>query len=283
MCPPSAPKPPKIPKVKQINPFEGAASDPRTKRAADALGLKIDSEEDMRRISEYILREDFNTERNSDSFREAEKALYKEGTLTGLSDNPFDTTNGSLSKKHQQYANKYNDKNKGAGKNDWKYSYTQDNFRYEDQQDLQRIYDKQNEIEMEAYNAEQAKTIKETEKRYIKQQRKQTKKANQRVNRQNKKARIAGREAEERQAELMREMMDQPVYQPRQAALPKIQAKAKTPKPMPVAPAPPPTMSISTAPAPELVNVGNPMNIVKQSSTSRSRSRGRNKGTSSLT
>ena len=81
----------------------------------------------------------------------------------------------------------------------------------------------------------------------------------------------------------MEEMMNQPIYSARQATLAPVQAKPKAAKPTPVAPAPPPAMNISTAPAPELVSMGNPMGIVKQSSTSAQRSRRRTRGTSSLT
>ena len=91
------------------------------------------------------------------------------------------------------------------------------------------------------------------------------------------------KEASEAQAKAMEEMMNAPLYQPAQAALPKVQYQAETPDPMPAAPAPPPSMNISTAPAPELVNVNNPMGIVRQSSTARSRSRQRTRGTASLT
>ena len=42
------------------------------------------------------------------------------------------------------------------------------------------------------------------------------------------------------QQAMMEEMMNQPIYNPKQAALPKIQERPKTPDPMPVAPAPPP-------------------------------------------
>ena len=82
---------------------------------------------------------------------------------------------------------------------------------------------------------------------------------------------------------MMEEMMNQPMYSPQQAALPKVQYKPKEAKPMPAQPAPAPSMNITPAPAPELVNTGNQMGIVKQSSTARTRSRMRTRGTSILT
>lgn len=278
MCGASPPKPPK---VKKINPFQGAMSDPRVARAASELEIRdISNDDDMRRVTEFINKEDFELERDDRNFREAERQLYAEGALSGLRemDGLYD---GKRTDRQIRFKQKHL---REFGEDaDWKYAYGQENFKYENQADLQKVYDRQAEIETDRYNEKADNKLKRTEKRYIQQQKNQTKKNNAELDKRQEQMLIAQREAEDRQADLMREMANQPVYQPRQAALPKVQAKPKTPKPMPVAPAPPPTMSISTAPAPELVNVGNPMNIVKQSSTSRSRARGRNKGTSSLT
>lgn len=279
MCPPSRSQ--STPKVKKINPFQGAASDPRTARAANALNIKnINTDEDMRNITQYIIQQDFETERNSETFREAEEALFREGSLTGVHKSAYG--GGQLSKDQLNFQRKY-EKENGKSGNDWKYAWGKENFKYEDQNDLQRIYDKQNEIETQRWNEESDQTLRDAEDRYRQDQRDLEKRNNKRLRKTTKRNRKDAKAAEKRQEQLMKEMMDQPVYQPKQAALPKVQAKLKTPKPVPVSPAPPPTMTISTAPAPELVNVGNPMNIVKQSSTSRSRARGRTKGTSSLT
>ena len=257
-------------------------SDPRTARAAREIGINnISNDEEMREVTKFLLKEDFELERNDDLFRKAEAQLYEEGVLSGMGNNVYNNPKGEFSKEQTAFKRKFEQEN--GKKADWKYAWTQQSFKYENQQDLQKVYDRQAELETAKYNARSEKQLKQTEKRYAKEQKKLNDENNARLDEQNEKMMIAQRQAEERQAEIMKEMMNQPVYQPRQAALPKMQAKPKTPKPMPVAPAPPPTMSISTAPAPELVNVGNPMNIVKQSSTSRSRSRRRNTGTSSLT
>lgn len=279
MC---APSPPKPPKVKEINPYQGSMSDPRTARAAKALGINnITNDQEMREVTMFLLKEDFELNRKDDLFRKAEAQLYEEGVLTGMGNNVYNNPKGEFSKEQLNFKRQY-EKDNGS-KADWKYAWTQQSFQYENQGDLQKVYDRQAELETAKYNARSEKQLGQTEKRYTKEQKKLNDENNARIDEQNEKMMIAQRESEERQAEIMKEMMNQPIYQPRQAALPKMQAKPKTPKPMPVAPAPPPTMSISTAPAPQLVNVGNPMNIIKQSSTSRSRARGRNKGTSSLT
>ena len=278
MCPPS---PPKAPKVKKINPFQGIQSDPRTARIAESIGIRdISNDDDMRRVTEALNREDFDLNRKDDLFVKAEKQLYEEGGLTGLSNSVYNQK-GGYSKEQHAFRKQF-EKDNGK-KADWKYAWTQENFKYESQDDLQKVYDRQAELENDKYNNRSQKQLKQTEKRYTKEQKKMNDANNARLDEQNEKMMIAQRDAEERQAELMKEMMNQPVYQPRQAALPKMQAKPKTPKPMPVAPAPPPTMSISTAPAPELVSIGNPMGVIKQSSTASSRARRRNKGTSSLT
>ena len=93
----------------------------------------------------------------------------------------------------------------------------------------------------------------------------------------------AQQEQAEAQKKLMEEMMNQPIYSAKQAALPPVQYKAPTPEPMPVAPAPPPAMNISPTPPPTLTNVGNQMSIVRQNSTTKARQSRRTRGTSSLT
>ena len=141
------------------------------------------------------------------------------------------------------------------------------------------MYDNEQRKAEKEYN----KQMKNQANKYMKQQEKAQKQAEKRFDKQMKAQQKSQDQMAKQQKELMEEMMNQPIYSAQQAALPKVQYQAKTPDPMPVAPAPPAAMNISTAPAPELVNMGNQMGIVRQSSTSRKRGRQRTRGTSSLT
>ena len=143
----------------------------------------------------------------------------------------------------------------------WEGAYAYQNFNFSDDRDLQRVYDEQFRLQQESYQDEQNDRLDEQTDKFLESQ----------------------QEAAEANQAMMEEMMNAPQFSAQQAALPKVQYKAKNPKPMPAQPAPPPMMNISPAPAPELVNVGNQMGIVRQSSTARTRSRQRTRGTASLT
>ena len=143
----------------------------------------------------------------------------------------------------------------------WEGAYAYKNFNFSDDRDLQRVYDEQFRITQKEFQDDQNERLDDQTEKFIKSQ----------------------KEAAEANQEMMEDLMNQPIYSARQASLPTVQYQAKTPKPVPAQPAPPPMMNISPAPAPELVNVGNQMGIVRQSSTARTRSRQRTRGTASLT
>jgi len=324
----SAPKPPT---PKKVNLYEGMTSDPEFAAAAKELGYtNVNKDHEVAAVKEHILKSRIEDERRDKSFVKAERQLYKEGILE--TNDPF--TDKESWKSHyiksnklkgdptaQKQANKaYKQKVKDSG----------EHFIYSDDTDteweLQKIYDKQYEIEEAKYQKDYEKGLRQDAKKYQKQQKKLQNKADKKYNKQLKQQTAAQKQlmqqmqkqqqrqqklqasqqkkAQNRydkqmqaqqkaqakqqkqmmkqQEKMMKEMMDQPIYNPKQAALPKVQQQARTPDPMPVAPKPAPTMNIPTAPAPEMVSMGNPMGIVKQSSTSRSRSRRRTRGTSSL-
>lgn len=275
----SAPKPPKL---KEINPYAGVSSDPRINKARQALGMdSIENDDDMRAIYTYLNQQEFELERNNPTFQQAERQLMEEGLLAGGSDKWFDIKNKDLNNKQQRLKNKYLAEN-GADA-DWRYGLSLNSRSYTDQQDLQRVYDRVFEIESETAQADADLTIKKQTKAFEKSQKQAQRKNTRAMNKMNRQNIKAQERAQEFQRQMMEDMMNQPVFSAKQAALPTVQAKPKLPDPMPVAPAPPPQMNIATTPAPELVNIGNPMGIVRQSQTARSRSRQRTKGTSSLT
>ncbi len=276
----SAPKPPT---PQKINPYAGVAADPRINRARQELGMdSIENDDDMRKIQRYLLEQDFETERGDENFRLAERQLMEEGLLTNSGKTQyFDIKERDLNDKQRRLKNQYLKKHGDDA--DWRYGLANMGRSYDDQQDMQRVFDRVYEIETEQAQAESDKVIKKQTNKYNRQQKKAAK-ANRKMMKQMQADQIAAQErSAEQQREMMEEMMNQPVYSAKAAALPTVQAKPRMPEPRPVAPAPPPQMSISPAPAPELVNIGNPMGIVRQSQTARSRSRQRTKGTSSLT
>lgn len=252
MC--SAPSAPKAPKYEKVDTYASYKQHTRYDDfIASGRKSKIDDDDDVRVFNEWLLKDSFDTEFADDTFMDAFNELAKEGSLRGARDLDYN------SRQAQQFRNQYK---KEVGTTDgWEGAYAYTNFDYSDDSDLQRVYDKQYELNQDRYTEEQNQRLDEQTQNFLDSQ----------------------KEAAEANAAMMEEMMNAPVYQAQQAALPKVQYKAKTPEPMPAAPAPPPTMNITPAPAPELVNAGNQMGIVKQSSTARTRSRQRTRGTASLT
>ena len=224
-------------------------ADPEFAAEAKRLGYSNPNKEhEVRAIRESLYKQEAARERNDETFRKAEKQLYKEGILTK------DVDMSSLSKADKR-AYKQAQKEATGSKKGWK---NQTNTNSES--DLQRIYQRQAEIQGDRENKEYQKQLK---KQYDQQQADQKAMADE-------------------NRKLMEEMMNQPIYSAKQAALPTVQYKAPDPEPMPVAPAPPPAMAINPTPAPQLTNIGNQMSIVKQNATSRARAARRTRGTSSL-
>lgn len=252
MCTAPAPKAPKFQRVDTYAAYkqhpqydEFIKSSPKT---------KIDDDDDVRVFNEWLLQNSFDTEASDPKFMDAFTNLARQGTLSGAKG--LNYTNREAMKFRSQYMQSNQGKADG-----WEGAYAYSKFNFSDEADLQRVYDERMRITQEDYMTEQDDMMKAQTDKFLTQQ------------------------AEDRKANeaLMKELMDQPMYTPQQAALPRVQYKAKSPKPVPAAPAPPPVMNISPTPAPELVNTGNQMGIVRQSRTFRDRIRQRTLGTASLT
>lgn len=252
MC--SAPSAPKAPKYEPVDTYASYKQHTRYDDfIASGRKSKIDDDDDVRIFNEWLLQDSFETEFADDTFMDAFTNLAKEGSLRGARDLDYE------SKEAREFRRQY--KKEVGNTRGWEGAYAYSNFNYSDDADLQRVYDEQYRLNQENYQDEQ----------------------NDRLDKQTQDFLDSQKEAAEANAEMMEEMMNAPVYQAQQAAMPKVQYKPDNPAPVPAAPAPPPSMNISPAPAPELVNVSNPMGIVRQSTTSRSRSRQRTRGTASLT
>lgn len=251
MC--SAPSAPKAPKYQKVDEYSAYKQHVRYKDFKEATGRQFDSDKDVRAFNEWLMQDAFDTEFNDESFMDAFNSLAKEGSLTGSKHIDFES---NQAKKFRRQYKKEVGRTRG-----WEGAYAYTNFDYGDEADLQRVYDEQFRMEQDKFTNQQ----------------------NERLDKQTQQFLDSQKEAAEANQEMMEEMMNAPQFSAQQAALPKVQYKPETPKPMPAAPAPAPTMNISPAPAPELVNTGNQMGIVKQSTTARSRSRQRTRGTASLT
>ena len=93
---------------------------------------------------------------------------------------------------------------------------------------------------------------------------------------------LAQQEAAEAQRQMMEDMMNQPVYMPKQQQMPVVQKPQVQNDPILPAPAPNTPMSIAAPPAPELANTGSRMAIVRTPASTQARSRRATRGTSSL-
>ena len=87
----------------------------------------------------------------------------------------------------------------------------------------------------------------------------------------------------EAQQKMMEEMMNQPVYMPKQQGMPMVQKPQVKDDPLLPAPAPNTPMSIAAPPAPELTTTGNRMAIVRTPRSTQARKRRATQGTSNLT
>jgi hypothetical protein len=91
------------------------------------------------------------------------------------------------------------------------------------------------------------------------------------------------KEAAEAQQKLMEEMMDQPVYMPKQQGMPMVQKPEVRNDPLLPAPAPNTPMSIAAPPPPEMTRAQTNMAIVRTPRSTQARSRRATRGTSRLT
>lgn len=91
------------------------------------------------------------------------------------------------------------------------------------------------------------------------------------------------KEAAEAQQKLMEEMMNQPVYMPKQQGMPMVQKPEVRNDPLLPAPAPNTPMSIAAPPPPEMTRAQTNMAIVRTPRSTQARSRRATRGTSRLT
>ena len=91
------------------------------------------------------------------------------------------------------------------------------------------------------------------------------------------------KEASEAQQKLMEEMMNQPVYMPKQQGMPVVQKPEVRNDPLLPAPAPNTPMSIAAPPPPEMTRAQTNMAIVRTPRSTQARSRRATRGTSRLT
>ena len=321
MSSPKPPSPPKIQEIDQYQSYKQHPLYKQWKD--DGNGGGIDDNSDLMDFNSWILEQEFETARNDDTFRKAEMELLTEGLLMGGRDLDFDDDDAlEFRRRFKKKGEKGNWKSayyEDSGL-DKKFSYTHrgdlqsvydrvyeiEQAEYDEEyqaglDEAQKEYLKQQKADkrqqnqmyrksmrdMRIQNRKQGKENKQMQREMM-QATKEDAQAQRKNQRKMQRQQIRSqkqmqRQADKSQKEMMEAMMDQPIYSPQQARLPEVQYKAKAPAPMPVAPTPPPQMNISAAPVPELVNTGNPMGIVRQSSTARSRTRQRTRGTSSLT
>lgn len=295
MC--SSPSP-KAPKYDPIDQYQSWKQHPLYKDFRVATNHNMNEDSDVVRFKQYINERQYETEFKDADFVSAFNELALAGQLSGVRQLDLESTAA------KRFRHTFKKENKGSTEG-WDAAYLRSNFDYSDENDLQRVYDKVFEYDQKAIRDEANQIMQDQNKANLKEQSKirrannqQQRKMQKRTAKQQRLAMEAQNKQQEKmmkemarqqrlsmeaQAAQMEEMMNQPIYQAKQAALPKVQYNPRTPDPMPTAPAPPPAMNISPTPAPELVNIGNQMGIVKQSSTARTRSRQRTRGTASLT
>ena len=230
--------------------------DPEFAAAAKELGIyKVEDEEQVQKIKTHLFQKDLAIDRRDETFRKAEKQLYKEGVLT--QDKTVDTISDRRKKEYKKMQIEATGSKKG-----WKEMANKDLLAKSTntQKELQTIYDRQAEIENK-------KTVKESQK-YQKQLQKE---ANKFMKKQNKK-----------QQEALDKLMNAPKFTAQQAPTAPVMPPVEQPDPMPVAPPTPQPMAIQAAPPPQLTTSQNSMGIVRQGSTARARTRRSSRGTSRL-
>ena len=263
----SAPKP----KAQKVNPYSGVTADPNVAEAQAALEIKnVNSDNDMRQINEWILNKRYEEQYKDDYWYQAQEDIAGDDY-----DDDWRPSSGQLD---------------------------QINARAYDYQ-VQSETESSNQMLIDIQEGFAAETQKQQNK-MIKEQRQQNKqniRANNKLFRKNKKearkttarqnAIVAERDrvnqesmdkAAAAQQAMMEEMMNQPVYMPRQAALPTVQKPMPKQNPILPAPAAPSPMNIGPPPAPELTSANNKMAIVRTPKSTRARQRRATRGTSSL-
>jgi hypothetical protein len=258
---------PSPPKPQEINPYEGVTADQRMNEARQALGMdNIEDDDDMRKVKAYIWEQDKATYLKDPDFVSATNSLAQEGRLSGDIDyryhdkDSFDAwakKEGLRGKELNKYIKK---KESRYGGSDWYSEHGGQAFDIQER-DLSMIQGRMEETKYAKQSGEQQSQL---QKQYEQMRADQQKDADV-------------------QRKMMEEMMNQPVYMPKQQQMPMVQKPQVQNDPILPAPAPNTPMSIAAPPAPELVNTGSRMAIVRTPASTQARSRRASRGTSKLT
>ena len=255
---------PSPPKPREINPYEGVTSDARINKARQALGMdNIENDDDMRKVKAYIFNQDVEHYQKDPEFVRATNQLVMEGRIDASKNRYHDKDSydqwaekkfGGRDKRKREYAKRMEEE---YGE-DWYHTGIEGA-----QINSQNIVDIQNRQDQNYYNDQAADQQSLLDKTYRKQRRQSEK-------------------AAEEQRAFMEEMMNQPVYMPKQQQMPVVQKPQVQNDPILPAPAAPSPMNIAPPPAPELTAANNKMAIVKTPNSTRARQRRATRGTSSL-
>ena len=235
---------PSPPKPKKLNPYAGINSDPEILRAQQQLGIdKIKKDKHMVKINEQILKNRVEESRQDPLFVKAQADL---GIASLDKQSEIDRVYSRME------LNTYNDQTAAGNA---QMSSMQADFAAQSAVQAQQMQDSQ-AAQLAAQQAMMAGQYDQM-------------RADQ----------LADAEA---QRAFMEEMMNQPVFMPKQQAPPAVMRPAKQQEALLPAPAPNTPMSIDTPPAPELTNAGNKMAIVRTPKSTQARKRKATRGTSSL-
>lgn len=250
---------PSPPKPQKINPYQGMDSDPEFYKKAQELGYtNVNNPAEVAAVNALIMQDrvDYKSAQGDKYWN---KALMDSGKIRFYDEKTSYRwhRDQGYSKKHIDKMNR--EKSEQYGTKDW---YLLD----EKASDLSEF--EFSEIQSKAdslkYDAESKRNQQQLQKNYERT--------------------LADQKASaEEQRKMMEEMMNQPVYMPKQQQMPVVQKPEVRNDPILPAPAPNTPMSIAAPPAPELTNTGNRMAIVRTPASTQARSRRATRGTSSLT
>lgn len=303
----SSPKPPSPPKV---NPYQGMDANPEFYKAQQELGISNANNPEEIALINKRMQENRVAGTSKDAYWY--KAAAEVGGLRYYdkeSYRNYANSQGHNNKQQQAFDKKMTDR---YGTSDW--YYRSEEFEPTGQQLDQinaKAYDLQMQEQTESQNQmliqqgedfaasqaqQQADMLEAQEKlvnKQIKAQERATRKANKQAQRQARQDakvlakrdaanQLAMEEAAKAQRQMMEDMMNQPVYMPKQGAPPVVQKPIPKQNPILPAPAAPSPMNIGAPPPPELTAASNKMAIVRTPKTTRQRQRLATRGTSSL-
>ena len=253
---------PSPPKPQKINPYQGMNSDPRFYEAQQALGISNPNDADeINQINQYMFEQDRDRYMKDSDFMYAAGQLASEGRIGSDGYKYHDQASYESWAEKQGYSSKatkkFATKMQKRGGDNW---YATEGGLDIQSGDITAIQGRQEENKYAAQTAEQNQTLEDNYNRMRADQ-------------------LADSEA---QRKVMEEMMNQPVYMPKQQQMPVVQKPQVQDDPILPAPAPNTPMSIAAPPAPELANTGSRMAIVRTPASTQARSRRATRGTSSL-